>query len=90
MPNKTFKDLMRFQKLEIVNSLVEQVCLGHSFTWSTQGVKAFSVALDEESDIQTTLPSEIRAAVVTALSACDCAPDNHQLMDFLPSLKAAA
>ena len=82
----TFKDLMSFQKSQIVYEMTVKVMEGKSFTWSsvTTPNQSVTVCLDEQSDVPVTLPSEVTSALNNALTTFNRAPDNYELADFLP------
>ena len=83
----TFNDLLGFQKSPIVSSIVSKVMYGKSFTWTAESAnhkpQAVTVSLDEQSDIPTTLLSEIKPVVSNALHTFNRAPDGYQLEHFL-------
>ena len=85
--SSTFNDLMGFQKSQIVYEMTEQVMEGKLFTWSAESAnhkpQAVTVSLDEQSDIPTTLLSEIKPVVSNALHTFNRAPDGYQLEHFL-------
>lgn len=68
----TFKDLMKFQKSQIVYEMTVKVMEGKLFTWSAQTDEAkhqtVTVCLDEQSDVPVTLPSEVKSVVNKALT----------------------
>ena len=87
----TFKDLMSFQKSQIVYEMTEQVIEGKLFTWSTgDNSQSVKVCLDEQSDIPVTLPSEVTSALNNALTTFNRAPDGYELANFLPYEKELA
>lgn len=92
--SSTFKDLMGFQKSQIVSKIVTKVMYGKSFTWSASlgeaNTQAVTVCIDEQSDVPCTLPSEVKSAVNNALTTFNRAPDGYELLDFLPYEKELA
>jgi hypothetical protein len=84
--SSTFKDLMGFQKSQIVYEMTVKVMEGKLFTWSsvTTPNQSVTVCLDEQSDVPVTLPSEVSSALNKALETFNRAPDGYELADFLP------
>ena len=90
MREQTFKDLMNFQKLEIIGVMANKINGGQAFTWTNSPDNVVTLSKGNSSAVTITDRFDASLAVEAALSLYNRAPDNHQLMDFLPSLKASA
>lgn len=97
MDKNTFNDLLAFQQREIVYTIVSNVMSGETYTFTPKRKDNAMVAncgvvicMNECGDIPHTLSSEITPIVANALKTFNRAPDNHQLIDFLASLRSAA
>ncbi|HBU52165.1 hypothetical protein [Alteromonas australica] len=81
----TFNDLLMFQKIEVVNSLLTLVMSGHTISWqNTQRAKV--IYLRDDNQLTSTLPGEIKPAIIQALESFNRAPNGFTLRQLMPSL----
>ena len=79
---ETFNDLLRIQKTEIVDSMLETVKNGGNFTWSSR-LHRVSVQLHQNNLAEPVAHSLIRTEINKALRIFNRAPIGYQLSQFL-------
>lgn len=90
MSKQTFKDLMTFQKLEIIGDMAEKINKGQTFTWTNSPENVVTLSMSEDASVTIANSFDACRALEAALSLYNRAPDNHQLSDFLNSNEVAA
>lgn len=87
---QTFKDLMTFQKLEIIGDMADKINNGQTFTWTNSPENVVTLSMNEDASVTIANSFDACHAIEAALSLYNRAPDNHQLSDFLASKEVAA
>lgn len=90
MSKQTFKDLMNFQKLEIIGVMANKINGGQTFTWTNSPDNVVTLSKGNSAAVTITDRFDASLAVEAALSLYNRAPDNHQLSDFLDCNEVAA
>lgn len=90
MSKQTFKDLMTFQKLEIIGEMAAKIEKGQTFTWTNSPDNIVTLSKCESASVTITNGFDACHALDAALSLYNRAPDNHQLSDFLDFNEEAA
>jgi len=90
MSKQTFKDLMTFQKLEIIGEMAAKIEKGKTFTWTNSPDNVVTLSKGESASVTITNGFDACHALNAALSLYNRAPDNYQLSDFLDCNEVAA
>jgi hypothetical protein len=90
MSKQTFKDLMTFQKLEIIGEMAAKIEEGQTFNWTNSPDNVITLSKVSSSSVTITNGFDACHALEAALSLYNRAPDNHQLSEFLNCNEVAA
>lgn len=90
MSKQTFKDLMTFQKLEIIGEMAAKIEKGQTFTWTNSPGNVVTLSKGNSSAVTIIDRFDASLAVEAALRLYNRAPDNHELSDFLDCNEEAA
>ena len=81
----TFNDLLKFQKLEVIHSLLGMVMLGERISWQNEK-RSKCIYLRDDNQFTATMPGEIKPAIIQALESFNRAPNGFTLRQLMPSL----